>query len=77
MSVVLGPYHTAVAVAAQELGLTYLVLEPLKPCGFLPSDNLYEMAPHHSLLDMIAVDLATAYHWENVLIIYDSEEGKA
>ena len=74
ITAMVGPYVEPLATVTEKFGIPYFITSPLEHARYRPY-NLLHVLPRPRDVMLVADDMARAYHWKNVAVIYDMEEG--
>ena len=76
VAAVVGPHVAAVQVAAQDLGIPYLVSGYLSDETNYLESAYYFMIPKTSIIHDAVSSIVDAYRWSNLAVLYDRAEGR-
>ena len=75
VSVLLGPYSPALAMATEKHGLPFFVTTDSKEIPYLPKASIIQVYPTISRTYAVVPDLVSKYNWSSVAILYELAEG--
>ena len=75
ISAMIGPYVAPLATATEKVGIPYFVTTPVEHKCYRPF-NMITVSPDALDMLQVATQVVSRYNWSNIVIIYDSDEGK-
>lgn len=74
ISAMIGPYVAPLATATEKVGIPYFVTTPVENKCYRPF-NVITVSPDFLDLLHLSTEIISRYAWENLAMIYDSDEG--
>ena len=74
ISAMIGPYVVPLATATEKFGIPYFVTTALQHSFYRPY-NMISVSPDPVDLLVLTTELARRYHWPELAVLYDTQEG--
>ena len=74
ISAMIGPYVAPLATATEKVGIPYFVTTPVEHKCYRPF-NMITVSPDALDMLQVATQVVSRYHWSNIVVIYDGDEG--
>ncbi len=74
ISAMIGPYVAPLATATEKVGIPYFVTTPVQHQCYRPF-NMITVSPDAIDILHVATQVVSRYHWSNIVVLYDGEEG--
>ena len=74
ISAMIGPYVAPLATATEKVGIPYFVTTPVEHKCYRPF-NMITVSPDSLDILQVATQVVSRYHWSDIVVIYDSDEG--
>ena len=74
ISAMIGPYVAPLATATEKVGIPYFVTTAVEHKCYRPF-NMITVSPDALDMLQVATQVVSRYHWSNIVVIYDGDEG--